>query len=163
MKLDMSAVLQPLTDRWDGLPTRDRRALAVLMVSAGLLLVWFGVINPVATWRAEAAAELETAEETYQTLVTRAPEAMATASAGTASGTTNLNTELRRQANRFGLSIQSFEPDGDLLRVRIDEARGSNVMRWLAALESTGIVTEQITLEARDQPGLISVRGSFRR
>lgn len=163
MGLDMSAVFQPLADRWEGLPTRDRRALAALLVTGSLLLAWFGVITPVSQMRADSAAELDAAQDTYQTLVNKAPKAMASGSNAGASSTASLNTELRRQANRFGLAIQSFEPDGNLLRVRIDDTRYSSIVRWLGALEAEGIVTEQLSMDARSDPGKVSVRASFRR
>lgn len=164
MAIDLNSVFQPVSDRWEGLPTRDRRALSVLLVAGALLLIWFGVINPVRSWRAESAAQLEAAQATYQTLISKAPQAMAAGSNGAASSNpASLNTEMRRQANRFGLAIQSFEPDGNLLRVRIDKARYANVVRWLAALEAQGIVTEQMNMSARDQSGLVSVQASFRR
>ena len=160
---DMTSLFQPLIDRVNGLPQRDRRALIVLVIGTALLLVWFALIQPVHQWRIEANSELEAARDTYQELVAKAPKAMTGGSRNGAGDTASLNTELRRQANRFGLSIQSFEPDGDLLRVRIDEARYGPVVQWLAALESAGVSTGQVTLEARSKPGLISVRASFQR
>ncbi len=161
---DLSSQFQPLIDRWSAMPQRDRRALAALIISVALLLLWFGLLQPLYNWQAESENELESARDTFQSLVSQAPQAMAAGSSGnTVNSTASLNTELRRQANRFGLSIQSFEPDGDLLRVRIDEARYGPVVRWLAAMESAGVVTDQLTLEARSKPGLISVRASFRR
>lgn len=160
---DLTSQFQPLIDRWNNMPQRDRRALAVLLVSSALLLLWFALISPLNSWQAESKNELAAARETFQTLTSHAPEAIAAGSGNRVTNTASLNTELRRQANRFGLSIQSFEPDGDLLRVRIDEARYGPVVRWLAAMESAGVITDQLTLEARNKPGLISVRASFRR
>ncbi|GGX52045.1 type II secretion system protein GspM [Saccharospirillum salsuginis] len=160
---DLTSLFQPLIDRVNGLPQRDRRALIVLVISTALLLVWFALIQPVRQWQASANSELEAARDTYQELVAKAPEAMAGGAQNGGGDTASLNTELRRQANRFGLSIQSFEPDGDLLRVRIDEAQYGPVVQWLAALESAGVSTDQVTLEARSEPGLISVRASFQR
>lgn len=161
--VDLTQYLQPQIDRWNSLPQRDQRALTVLSISVVLLLVWFGLIQPLHQWRTEAGAELDAAEETYRELIAKAPEAMPSGASSSGGQAASMNTELRRQANRFGLSIQSFEPDGDLLRVRIEEARYGPVVQWLAALEDVGITTDQLTLEARNDPGLIDVRASFRR
>lgn len=148
--------LAPARARLDQLSERDRRALSVLSLLAGVLLLWFALIAPVLEWRAAAAEELASARETYTSLVTKAPRALSGSATATTS-TASLNTELRRQANRYGLSIQSFEPDGDALRVRISEGRYSKVVQWLAALSAQGFVTEQLTLEGRNDPGLVSV------
>lgn len=165
MTVQNATLLEPLTTRWQGLPTRDRRALSVLLVTAGLLVLWFGIINPTLAWRESTQSDLRAAEETYRQLVERAPLAMATAASDSASPAAggSLNAEVRNQANRFGVVIQSFEPDGEQIRVRVDSVRFTNLMRWLGALEARGIDTAQLTLEATDRAGQVSVQASFSR
>lgn len=164
MTVQTATWLEPLTTRWESLPTRDRRALSVLLLTAGLLVLWFGIINPTLAWRESTQADLRAAEETYRQLVERAPLAMAT-TANTASPSAggSLNAEVRNQANRFGVVIQSFEPDGEQIRVRVDSVRFSSLMRWLGALEGRGINAAQLTLEATDRAGQVSVQASFSR
>ena len=165
MTVQTTSWLEPLMMRWQGLPTRDRRALSVLLVTAGLLVLWFGIINPTLAWRESTQADLRAAEETYRQLVERAPLALATtgsASTSPAAGG-SLNAEVRSQANRLGVVIQSFEPDGEQIRVRVDNVRFSNLMRWLGALEGRGVMAAQLTLEATDRAGQVSVQASFRR
>ncbi|WP_028669922.1 type II secretion system protein GspM [Saccharospirillum impatiens] len=165
MTVQTSSWLEPLTLRWQGLPTRDRRALSLLLITAGLLVLWLGIINPTLSWRESTRSDLRAAEETFRQLVERAPLAMASsgssAQAPTAGG--SLNAEVRNQANRFGVVIQSFEPDGEQIRVRVDTVRFTNLMRWLGALEARGIDAAQLTLEATDRAGQVSVQASFRR
>lgn len=165
MTVQTATWLEPLTMRWQGLPTRDRRALSILLVTAGLLILWFGMINPTLAWRESTQSDLRAAEETYRQLVERAPLAMATAVSDSASPVAggSLNAEVRNQANRFGVVIQSFEPDGEQIRVRVDSVRFTNLMRWLGALEARGIDTAQLTLEATDRAGQVSVQASFSR
>lgn len=165
MTLQATTLLEPLAMRWQGLPTRDRRALSVLLVTGALLVLWFGIINPTLNWRESTRSDLRAAEETFRQLVERAPLAMASAennAQGPATGG-SLNAEVRNQANRFGVVIQSFEPDGDQIRVRVDSVRFTNLMRWLGALEARGIDAPQLTLESTDRAGQVSVRASFSR
>jgi type II secretory pathway component PulM len=164
MTVQLGSVFEPLTLRWQGMPQRDQRALSVLLVTGVLLVLWFAIISPTLQWQASTEAELRAAQDTYQQLVERAPLALAGNSgsqAPVAGG--SLNAEVRSQANRFGVSIQSFEPDGEQIRTRVDNVRFASLMRWLGALEARGVVASQLTLEATDRAGQVSVQASFSR
>lgn len=155
--------LEPLNQRWQQLSRREQQGLQLMSAVVALLLLWLLLIQPVLQWRTQAENQLETAQSTYQALVQKAPQAMRGGSLATNTSTASLNTELRQQANRFGLTIQGFEPDGDLLRVRLDDARYSQVVQWLAALQRQGVVVDQLTLNGRDQPGRVQVLAVLRR
>lgn len=155
-------MFQSIADQWALLNERDRRALTVLIPVVILLVVWFGLIQPLQQRHALAQNQLNAAQHTFQEVVAKAPLLVGQAST-TVTGSANLNTDLRRHANRLGISIVGLEPDGDLLRVRIDEARYSQLVRWLAVLEQEGILADQLTLEARNRPGLVAARVAFRR
>lgn len=165
MTVQTATWLEPLMTRWQGLPDRDRRALSVLLVTGALLVLWFGIVNPTLNWRESTRSDLRAAEETYRQLVERSPLAMATPGSSTQASVAggSLNAEVRNQANRFGVVIQSFEPDGQQIRVRVDRVRFTNLMRWLGALEARDITAAQLTLEATDRAGQVSVQASFSR
>lgn len=163
MKARMEQWLQPLHSRWQQLGRGEQRALRLLSVVIGLLAIWLLLIAPIQQWRQDARQELANAQSTYQQLLQKAPQALNSSVATVSTGGDSLNTELRRQANRFGLSIQGFEPDGDLLRVRLDDARYSQVIQWLAALQAQGVMVDQLTLNGRDRPGRVQVLAVMRR
>lgn len=164
MTVQPGSMFEPLTLRWQAMPQRDQRALSVLLVTGVLLVLWFAIISPTLQWQASTQAELRAARDTYQQLVERAPLALA-GNNGTQAPSIggSLNAEVRSQANRFGVSIQSFEPDGEQIRTRVDNVRFASLMRWLGALEARGVVTSQLTLEATDRAGQVSVQASFSR
>lgn len=155
-------MFQSIADQWALLGERDRRALSVLIPIVILLLLWFGIIAPLQQRHTLAQSQLNAAQNTFQEVVAKAPRLVGQPNTAVA-GSTNLNTELRRHANRLGITIVGLEPDGDLLRVRIDEARYSQLVRWLAVLEQEGILADQLTLEARNRPGLVAARVAFTR
>lgn len=163
MNAFIEQTLQPLAVRWRQLGAREQLALRWLGVVVGVLAVWLLLIRPVYSWRQNAQQELDAARSTYQTLLQKAPLALSAGQTNTVDSPDSLNTELRRQANRFGLTIQGFEPDGDLLRVRLDDARYSQVIQWLAALQGQGVVVDQLTLSGRDRPGRVQVLAVLRR
>lgn len=157
----VSNYLTKLSERWDQLTERDKKAALLLIVSiAGAILI-FGLILPVSNAHQNAINELQNAEETYQELLSIAPLAMANGQSGQAFSISSLNSEIRRQAVRYGLSIQRFEPQGDNLRVWLEEARYPSVVKWLAGLESMGITQAELTLENENKPGFVSVRVTF--
>ncbi|MHA7878260.1 MAG: type II secretion system protein GspM [Saccharospirillum sp.] len=152
-----------LAERWALMGERDRRALAVLIPVTVLVLLWLGLVQPLLQRHQRADAQLAAAQSTYQELLAKAPQLMGQINVSAAPDSGNLNTDLRRHANRLGISIVGLEPDGDLLQVRIDEARYSQLMRWLAILEQEGSRADQVTLEARNRPGVVSARVAFQR
>lgn len=165
MTLQTPTALEPLAVRWQGLPSRDRRALTLLLVTGILLLLWFGIISPTQNWRDANRSDLQAAQDTFRQLVERAPLAMVSAGAPAqgVAGDGSLNAAVRNQANRFGVDIQSFEPDGEQIRLRVDSVRFTNLMRWIGALEAQGVMVAQLTLEATERAGQVSVQASFRR
>ncbi|WP_108127135.1 type II secretion system protein GspM [Saccharospirillum mangrovi] len=155
--------LGPLNARWQQLGQREQLALRVLAMVVALLAFWLLLIQPIRHWQQNADQQLSNAQATYQSLLQKAPQAMSSGLVAANPSSDSLNTELRRQANRFGLTIQGFEPDGDLLRVRLDDARYSQVVQWLAALQAQGVTVDQLTLNGRDQPGRVQVLAVLRR
>lgn len=156
-------MFQSIADQWALMGERDRRALSILIPVVVLLLIWFVLVQPLQQRHSLAKAQLNAAQSTLQEVVAKAPRLMGQTNTATGAGNTNLNTDLRRHANRLGINIVGLEPDGDLLRVRIDETRYSQLVRWLAVLEQEGILAEQLTMEARNRPGLVSARVAFGR
>jgi len=75
--------------------------------------------------------------------------------------TNSINSEVRRQAARYGVEIQRFEPDGEHLKVWLDDARYPSVIQWLGGLEALGISHLELTMENRSKPGFVSVRVTF--
>lgn len=148
-------------DQWMLLSDRDKKAAVLLAISLSLAIVIFLVILPVMRYQMNAQESLTKAETTFNELVAIAPQALANSQSGPAFSASSLNSEIRRQAVRNGLTIQRFEPDGNNLKVWLEEARYPSVVKWLAGLESMGITHAELALEGRNKPGFVSVRTTF--
>ena len=154
-------LLMPLLIKWRALPPRDQKALTILGYALAVTLLVFGWIMPLVNSQASLQEELGKAQNTYQQLVALAPKAM-TSNAGTSGFNVNsLNSEIRRQAARNGLSIQRFEPDGEFLKVWLEDVRYPSVVQWLGGLEALGVSHTELNLEKRSKPGFVSVRATF--
>lgn len=155
------AYLEPLREKWLSLSQRDQMAARLLGVFIVIGAVIFGVIMPIYNVHTDLESELTRAEDVLTELTALAPRAM------TASGTVAelnagaMNSEIRRQAARNGIELQRFEPDGDFLRVWLEDARYPSVVQWLGSLETMGITHTELTMDDRPQPGMVNVRVTF--
>ncbi|MBU2863284.1 type II secretion system protein M [Reinekea forsetii] len=150
-----------LSERWALLSERDQKSVIVLSVSLLVAIIIFGIVMPLVNAHNNAKNSLANAETTYQELLAIAPQALANGQSTPAFSISSLNSEIRRQAVRHGLSIQRFEPQGDNLRVWLEGARYPSVVKWLAGLESMGITQAELTLDDENKPGFVSVRVTF--
>jgi general secretion pathway protein M len=155
------SALEPLKQKWISFSKRDQNAIILLTIALILSILMFGIISPVNNAKSSAMAELANAKKTYNELVSLAPSAMS-ASQGTGSlDASSINSEVRRQAARNGIAVQRFEPDGENLKVWLEDSRYPSVIQWLGSLESTGITHLDLTIEDRPKPGFVSVRVTF--
>lgn len=152
------SISDPARQWWQGQSDRDRAALSLLAIALLIAVVVFGLITPVYKLKQSRLSELDSAQETYRQLQDLAPLALAQGSQPSQQATTDLNSEIRRQAARNGFEIQRFEPSGEGLRVWIEDVRFNSVVLWLGALEQKSISHSELTMEDRATAGLVSAR-----
>lgn len=156
------SILDPWKERWQSLSRRDRQAALLLAVSVTVSIVIFGIVMPIHTTSQTLERELAAATNTYDELVSLAPKAMGNqTAAGGELNVNSINSEVRRQAARYGVEVQRFEPDQDRLKVWLEDARYPSVIQWLGGLETIGITHVELTLDDRPNPGLVNVRVTF--
>lgn len=153
--------LTPLQEKWASLSRRDQQAARLLIAALILAIIVFGIIVPVSGTRNDLQQELASAERTLQELTSLAPQALAVAGGSPELNAGLMNSEIRRQAARFGIEIQRFEPDGELLRIWLEDARYPSVVQWLGGLERMGIQHTELALDDRPNPGFVNVRVTF--
>lgn len=158
----MNKLANLFLERWAVLGARDRASLMLLGAALAIAVLLFGVIGPLSLWQQRAAAALASAQAVHQEIRSLAPVALALGGAPQSFDANRLNSEVRRQAARYGLVIQRFEPDGQGLKVWLENARYPNTVQWLGALESVGIGHIELALDKRPLPGLVNVRVIFK-
>jgi general secretion pathway protein M len=66
------------------------------------------------------------------------------------------------QAKRSGINLKRFEPDGDGLRVWLEDTSFDDAIRWLEALnQKHNIKIKQINVERSEASGLVDLRGTL--
>jgi general secretion pathway protein M len=66
------------------------------------------------------------------------------------------------QAKRSGINLKRFEPDGDGLRIWLEDAVFDDAIRWLEELnQKHNIQIKQINVERSEDSGLVDLRGTL--
>lgn len=72
--------------------------------------------------------------------------------------TGSLPQAVNQTASRVNIAISRMQPQGDALKVWVDQAPFNDVLSWLQALESKGIKIIDLDLAESDAPGQIKIR-----
>lgn len=72
--------------------------------------------------------------------------------------TGSLPQAVNQTASRVNIAISRMQPQGDALKVWVDQAPFNDVLSWLQALESRGIKIIDLDLAESDAPGQIKIR-----
>ena len=146
----MMQMLQTLTQRERTLVSL---ALAGVILAAVFQFVWL----PVQAKRAALSAEIAGYAQIIDRIAALGPE---TPVLQTAAGpATPLSTRVTQSAEVAGLVLRRLEPEGDMLRVTLDDVAFANVILWLSDLEAThAVIVAGIEVDRRPAPGIVSAR-----
>ncbi len=72
--------------------------------------------------------------------------------------TGSLPQAVNQTASRLRIAISRMQPQGEELKVWVDEAPFNDVMSWLQSMESKGIRIINLDLVQADTPGTVKVR-----
>lgn len=146
----MMQMLQTLTQRERTLVSL---ALAGVTCAATFQFVWL----PVQAKRAALSTEIAGYAQVMDRIAALGPE---TPVLQTAAGpATPLSTRVTQSAEVAGLVLRRLEPEGDMLRVTLDDVAFANVILWLSDLETThAVIVAGIEVDRRPAPGIVSAR-----
>ncbi len=158
----MNVFFEDLKSRFADLEKREQTALLMLTGFLALVLFYVAVWSPTQSFVIDSEQDYNRHLDLLEYL--RSTESDAVAASGnstdkTAGGRSMLTT-VSRTAQSVGVSPSRMQPEGnDAVSVWFDEIAFSQLMLLLERLESgQGIVVRQISIDRRDQPGLVSAR-----
>lgn len=159
-------LVQKLTAQYDQLSSRDQKALQVLALAVAITFAYLLVWRPVAEFRADAQADMESSRELLEWVRSKETAARAVAEMNNEPGQTgslgddDLLKTVTDSADKSGMPLQRFEPSGDqTMRIWLEQVPFTDLTQWLAHLESKyGIAVDQASLDRADQPGLVDAR-----
>lgn len=126
--------------------------LPLVVLVAGYRFVW----QPIEASRAQARADISAFRLVQDTAALArqggAPVAVAV-------NDTPLPTRITGSARDAGLTLRRIEPEGQGIRVTLDETPFATVLQWLADLEEThDVAVRAIEVDRRPAPGVVSAR-----
>ena len=158
----MPKAVTTMLERYNQLEKRDRTALIGLATFFGLLILWFGVWQPVNTYYEDNKAERERQLSLIQYM--RASESIARKSAAgsrqaRASGQTLLSV-ISTTAQRLSIKPNRLQPEGnDTVSVWFDQVAFNTLVKLLSELDSRhGVTVKQITIDREDTAGMVRTR-----
>lgn len=139
---------------------RDQKVVKAISALVILFLVAILFIQPFLAKQALYQGKLEKSLETYELLASNAHKFQ-----GQSSGqSTNapILTTVTIQAKQSNINLKRFEPDGDGLRIWLEDAIFDDAIRWLEELnQKHGIQIKQINVERSAISGRVDLRGTL--
>lgn len=163
--MTVSEILAPARAAWAERSAREQMMLAGLATVLTGLVLYFGVLSPALSWRAEAQREHTAAVADYETLLAGVARYRALASeAQAASGGAPLRTLVGSTATARQLPITRVQPlDAGGLGVWFDAAPADRLLDWIAALSrEEGVVVDRASFD-REGDNLVRAQIIVRR
>ena len=139
----MTGMLAPW---WRQRTRREQWLIAILAVLLVMVIVWLGLLRPLAMARAEAAGRHDRAQAALlRVQAMTAPIADAERRSRAARGTP-LAEAIGRSAEAAGLTLASLESNAGAATLRIAAVRPVALIGWLARLEQAdGLIIDRMT------------------
>lgn len=140
---------------WGDRTPRERRLLVALGSTALLVLIVFAIYRPLSDARARAVADIHTYEVLAAQLRIAGPELSRLRAIDRSASPATVTSS----ASAFGLNISQLSPQGDVIRVSLQEADFTKIIQWLVQLESTTTLrVSEVRLDRRPSPGLVNAQ-----
>lgn len=148
----MIAAMRGQAARW--LEERTPRERWLLVVAGAAVVAWIAfafVWQPIQARREAASRQIALYERAIVAL--QAAPAVAAPPADPRA----LNAIVTDAASGFGLLIRRLEPEGNRIRVTVDEAAFQTVILWLEAMQrDSGLRASELDMTRRPAPGVVN-------
>jgi general secretion pathway protein M len=139
---------------------RDQKIVKAISAFIILCLVVVLFVQPFLAKQEAYQAKLDKSLATYESLASNAHKFQGQASANASSGP--ILAIVTQQAKRSNINLKRFEPDGDGLRIWLEDAVFDDAIRWLEELnQKHNIQIKQINVERSQASGLVDLRGTL--
>lgn len=145
---------------YDSQNKRDQKIIKAVSLFIAFCLIVVMFVQPFLAKQTLYQAKLNKSLATYQVLADNAHKFQGQITGKASDGP--ILAIVTGQAKRAQINLKRFEPDGDGLRVWLEDAVFDDAMRWLEALnQENGILIKQINVDRSDQPGRVDLRGTL--
>ncbi|GAA4647966.1 hypothetical protein GCM10023116_02280 [Kistimonas scapharcae] len=155
----LAPYLDRARDYYAQLSSRDQRALLVLSIFFAVMLVYFAVWHPIASWSAKQRADYVYEKETHALMVANQGKARSVVTASSQSAPTkDAASVIASSGKRSGLTLTRVQPARQGVSVWIDEVPYQKLLGWLIYLnEKEHLQIRQIRIDRTEQDGVVKV------
>ncbi|HEY1224655.1 MAG TPA: type II secretion system protein GspM [Brevundimonas sp.] len=151
----MSGVLDSARGWFDGRSLREQRLLMLMGGLFAAALLWFGVITPTLTWRADAAERRAEAEADLALIEAGTARIKGAASSMAAD---QLQAAARRAADAGGVNAV-FNPLNDGVGFSVNGASTATLFGWLAELKSEHGIDARVLTVSENADATLNAEG----
>ena len=162
----LQAVIHNLRQRFEVLPSNDRRALLIMGAALAITVLYFS-LSWTRDYQQAAIVRYQDINEDSRWITLNLPQIRMLANAASqpsnvagAATDASLINRATTSAKPFGVVFKRFQPEGETgLRLWIDGAEFDQLIRWVAALEQQGIQLDQLDIDKQSkQVGVVDAR-----
>ena len=139
---------------------RDQKIIKAIAAFIIFCLIIVLFVQPFLAKQDAYQAKLDKSLATYELLASNAHKFQGQVSGQSSDGP--ILTLVTQQAKRSNINLKRFEPDGDGLRIWLEDAVFDDAIRWLEELnQKHNIQIKQINVERSEASGLVDLRGTL--
>jgi general secretion pathway protein M len=139
---------------------RDQKIINAISAFVVLCLFIVIFVQPFLAEQETYQAKLNKSLSTYELLASNAHKFQGQVLGKASNGP--ILAIVTEQAKRSGINLKRFEPDGDGLRIWLEDAAFDDAIRWLEELnQKHNIQIKQINVERSEASGLVDLRGTL--
>jgi general secretion pathway protein M len=140
--------------------SRDQKIIKAISAFLVLCLIVLLFVQPFLAKQEIYQAKLDKSLSTYELLASNAHKFQIQVSGQSSDGP--ILAIVTQQAKRSNINLKRFEPDGDGLRIWLEDAVFDDAIRWLEALnQNHNIQIKQIDVDRGEASGLVDLRGTL--
>ncbi|NMH60781.1 type II secretion system protein GspM [Alteromonas ponticola] len=149
-----------LIQRYRALTEREQMLVAISGVFIVVAVLYWGIFAPLNTSIEREQMRLQNQEKllTWVTERTNRAQQLRQASGKPNQFSGSLPQVVNDTTTRFNIAISRMQPQGEELQVWVDQAPFNDVLGWLQAMESMGIVILNADIAEADESGQIKIR-----
>ncbi len=139
---------------------RDQKIIKAISAFIVICFIIILFVQPFLAKQGLYQAKLDKSLATYESLASNAHKFKGDAASASSNGP--ILSLVTQQAKRSNINLKRFEPDGDGLRIWLEDAVFDDAIRWLEELNRKhGIQIKQINVDRSDKSGLVDLRGTL--
>jgi general secretion pathway protein M len=155
-----------MTDWWQGLQPRERLSLLGGGLLIAALLAWQFVWLPLQSQLKQARTQVQTQQQLLAWMrqaVAQLKTTDPTARPPSDNSNRSLLSLVDQSARSAGLSqaLKKIQPEGDEVRVWLDQLDFDKAMQWLGELQRQGVKVSSLNAERAQAPGQVQMRLSL--